>query len=48
MTFQEWDSDDEIWEQFDDDWYDGADEITRRGQIEWLKKCFEISFDVPE
>ena len=32
----------ESWEEFPDDWYDGADEITLRARRQFLEKCLRI------
>ena len=32
----------ESWEEFPDDWYDGADEITLRARRQFLEKCLQI------
>ena len=32
----------EDWEDFPDDWYDGADEILLKGQRLFLQTCFDL------
>ena len=32
----------ECWDDFPDDWYDGADEILLKGRRYFLQKCFDL------
>ena len=35
----------EEWEDFPDDWYDGADDLELRSRRFYLEKCFELELE---